>query len=374
MSYDELAEHSGYVKDAVKVAAYREALKRAISPGDVVIDLGSGSGLLGSLALEAGAARVIAVDSGAISLLATEVFTANGNADRVDVRRCNSRLLELDAPADVVVCDQIGGFAHEVGLTGVVKDLFDRGVLKPDARVVPSCFDLLVAPVSAPPPADPVEPWVSNTTGLDFTPFVTSAQNTPFRLTATEDWLLGDGVHAAQLDAKDTSTIAFEVECQIESDGVLTGILGYMRAHLDERDGVVLTNDPADPGRFNRWHLYHPVPDPFKVSAGDVVRTAFEINQLGELTNWNVTVGDQTRSASTFLGRFMDPKEFFAPKQELPPLNASGRCRTAVMDAIHNGAGFNEIVMMMTSDFPQLFPTEECARRELRSVVASYCE
>ena len=133
MAYDELLEHSGYVSDAVKIDAYRRALSNLIKPDDVVIDMGCGSGLLGLLALEAGAARLIAVDSGPILELARETFERNGFGDRVDYHRTHSSELTLDAPADVLVYDQIGGFAHEVGLTRNVRDLVDRGVLKADA-------------------------------------------------------------------------------------------------------------------------------------------------------------------------------------------------------------------------------------------------
>ena len=51
--------------------------------------------------------------------------------------------------------------------------------------------------------------------------------------------------------------------------------------------GVSLTNDPADPGRFERWHLYHPVEPPITVEPGDEVdQSRFTINQRGELSNW----------------------------------------------------------------------------------------
>ena len=122
-------------------------------------------GLLGLLALEAGAAKVIAVDSGPILELARETFEANGFGDRVEYHRMHSSDLILPTPADVLVCDQIGGFAHEVGLTRNVRELLDRGVLKRDARIVPSSFDLFVAPVSAPDDDDPLRAWTRGRAG-----------------------------------------------------------------------------------------------------------------------------------------------------------------------------------------------------------------
>jgi protein arginine N-methyltransferase 1 len=375
VSYDQLNEHGAYVADAVKIDAYRRALNRVVKPGDVVIDLGCGCGVLGLLALEAGAGRVIAVDRGPILELARETFEANGFGDRVDCRRINSSDLTLPTPADVLVCDQIGGFAHDVNITHNVNDLLDRGVLKPNAKIVPCTFDLIVAPVSAPPSEDPLRSWVENTTGFNLAPFHQSASNTPFRLTAKADWLLGPGMEGAELDSNEDENIDFEVTSQIHTAGTITGLLGYMRAHLDRRGGVTLTNDPTDPGHFRRWHVYHPVEPALQVEPGAEVNMKFTINQRGHVTNWQTSVGDETRSASQFFGDFLDPLVMFDPPgDEVPPLSRSGHCLRSVLDAIADGRPFADIVGLVTSDYGDQFGTPDEARRYARDMVASYCE
>ncbi len=364
MSYRELFEHGGYVSDAVKIDAYRRALGNLIRPDDVVIDMGCGSGLLGLLALQAGAGRLIAVDSGPILELARETFERNGFGDRVEYHRMHSSKLTLATPADVLVYDQVGGFAHEVGLTRNVRDLLDRGVLKADARIVPGSFDLYVAPVSAPPGDDPVRPWTTGESGFDFEPFHRSAANSPFRLTAKADWLVGPGVHAGHLDAGDEGNISFEVVTHAETAGNVTGIVGYMRAHLDPEGGVSLTNDPADPGRFDRWHVYHPVEPAIAVEPGDEITMSFTINQRGDLTTWRVEGGGETRAASQFQGDFLDPLVMFDPPGDtVPPLSRDGQCRRAALDALGEGVPFSELVEMLVRDHGDQFRTHDDARR-----------
>jgi protein arginine N-methyltransferase 1 len=375
VSYSELNEHGSYVSDAVKIDAYRRALRNVVRPDDVVIDMGCGTGLLGLLALEAGAARVIAVDSGPILELARETFEANGFRDCVEYCRMRSSELTLDAPADVLVCDQIGGFAHEVGLTHNVRDLLDRGVLKADARIVPSSFDLFVAPVSAPECDDPVRAWTTGESGFDLGPFRRSAANSPFRLTATADWLLGPGVHAAHLDARDEANISFDVTSGIETAGTVTGILGYMRAHLDPDGGVSLTNDPTDPSRFQRWHLYHPVDPGISVVPGDEISMTFDINQRGHLSTWRVGVDDETRSASQFFGDFLDPLVMFDPPADrVPPMSRAGQCQRAALDAIAAGVTFSHLVELLVNDYGDRFRARDEAQRFARDMVARYCE
>ncbi len=375
VAYDELFEHGGYVSDAVKIDAYRRALGNLIRPDDVVIDMGCGSGLLGLLALEAGAARLIAVDRGPILELARETYECNGFGDRVECHRMYSSELTLAEPADVLVYDQVGGFAHEVGLTRNVRDLFDRGVLKPDARIIPGSFDLFVAPVSAPPGDDPVRAWTTGESGFDLGPFHRSAANSPFRLTATAEWLIGRGVLAARLDARDEDTITFDVVTRAETAGVVTGILGYMRAHLDLAGGVSLTNDPADPGSFDRWQVYHPVEPAIAVEHGDEIAMSVTINQRGELTTWRVSAAGETRAASQFQGNFLDPLVMFDPPgATVPPLNRDGVCQRAALDALADGRPFAEVVEMLGRDHGDRFRTSDEARRYARELVARYCE
>jgi protein arginine N-methyltransferase 1 len=375
VSASELIEHGSYVSDAIKIDAYRRALRNVVRPDDVVIDMGCGTGLLGLLALEAGAARVIAVDSGPILELARETFEANGFRDCVEYCRMRSSELTLDAPADMLVCDQIGGFAYEVGLTHNVRDLLDRGVLKTDARILPDSFDLFVAPVSAPEGDDPVRAWTTGESGFDLGPFRRSAANSPFRLTAAADWLLGPGVRAAHLDARDEENISFDVRSRIHTAGTVTGILGYMRAHLDPAGGISLTNDPTDPGHFRRWHLYHPVEPAIRVEPGDDVAMKFDINQGGHLSTWRVSVNDETRSASQFFGDFLDPLVMFDPPDDrVPPLSRAGQCRRAALDAIGAGLPFSHLVEVLVNDYGDRFRTRDEARRFARDMVARYCE
>ena len=57
-----LNEHYGYLVDRVKRERYQAAIDRLVRPGQVVMDLGCGSGVLGLMALRAGAAEVFFVE------------------------------------------------------------------------------------------------------------------------------------------------------------------------------------------------------------------------------------------------------------------------------------------------------------------------
>src|SRR4051794_13386275 len=98
-------EHRQFLADTPRITAFDAAIRETVRPGDVVIDLGSGTGILGLLACRAGARRVYSIDDGAIVGVARAICRANGYADRMVFVRDMSTRLTLPEAADVLVTD-----------------------------------------------------------------------------------------------------------------------------------------------------------------------------------------------------------------------------------------------------------------------------
>ena len=109
-------EHRTYLSDRTRLAAYTAAIHNAVRPGDVVLDLGCGTGILGLLACRAGAARVYAIDATGMIEVARRLAKDNGLADRIVHLKELSLTAQLPEPVDVVVCDQMGGFGIDAGI------------------------------------------------------------------------------------------------------------------------------------------------------------------------------------------------------------------------------------------------------------------
>src|SRR6516162_210418 len=100
-----LDEHREYLTDEPRLTCFRKAVGEVVRPGDVVVDLGSGTGVLGLFACKAGAGKVYSIDQGPILGLTQQIFRANGFEDRVIFIKRFSLHAELPEKVDVVLAD-----------------------------------------------------------------------------------------------------------------------------------------------------------------------------------------------------------------------------------------------------------------------------
>jgi predicted RNA methylase len=125
--------------DTRRVKFLRDAIAAVVKPGDVVVDAGSGTGLLGMFAAEAGAAKVYCLEFNldAIPVL-VENARRNGWSDRIVAVHTNATTWEPPAELgafDVIISEVMSaGFFYEPQLQ-ILNHL--RTFLKPDGAIVP---------------------------------------------------------------------------------------------------------------------------------------------------------------------------------------------------------------------------------------------
>src|SRR5437879_1551396 len=86
--------------DVQRTSAFEAAIASAVKLGDVVLDLGTGSGVMSLFAVRAGARKVYAVEIGDyLSRVSQQIFAENGFESRIvllpmDARDVNLRCVE----------------------------------------------------------------------------------------------------------------------------------------------------------------------------------------------------------------------------------------------------------------------------------------
>ena len=142
--------HIAMLNDRTRTAKYLKAIREVVRPGDIVIDLGTGTGVLALAAAKAGAAHVYAIEANPrIAEVAKANFTRNRVADRVTI--CHGRSTDVTLPqrADVLISEIIGNDPFDEQIVEITADA-RRRLLKPDARMIPSSMTLFGLPVTIP--------------------------------------------------------------------------------------------------------------------------------------------------------------------------------------------------------------------------------
>jgi predicted RNA methylase len=139
------------LKDEKRTLAFRDAIRMAVRPGDVVVDVGAGSGILSFFAAEAGAGKVFAVEIDPVSAAALRrSIELNPNvAGRISVVEGDAAAVSLPRAADVVVAEIIETGLVEEQQVPVLNTLWRRGVITPATRLVPAGYETTLQLVAA---------------------------------------------------------------------------------------------------------------------------------------------------------------------------------------------------------------------------------
>lgn len=135
--------HHHLLRDTARLHAWADAVRAAVRPGDVVADLGSGSGILSYVAAKAGARKVHAVEMNTHSYKALlRTVRQNGMTGAVVPTLGDGTQWKPSERVDVVICELMEtGLLHE-SIAAVMRNV--RGWPEPPRAIVPKGATLLV--------------------------------------------------------------------------------------------------------------------------------------------------------------------------------------------------------------------------------------
>lgn len=141
--------HISMMNDGIRNKAFSDGIKLAISKDDLVLELGTGSGLLSMMAVSAGAKEVVTCEeSEIIAKSAKEIIEKNGFSKKIKVINKNSKDLligsDISRKPDVIISEILS--AEFVG-EGVFSSIFDANnrLLKTNGKMLPESGDIMVA-------------------------------------------------------------------------------------------------------------------------------------------------------------------------------------------------------------------------------------
>ena len=288
--------------------AYAAALERVVKPGAVVLDIGTGTGLLAMLACKAGASRVYAVETSSIVAHAKALAIHNGFAERITFFEQSSLTLTLPEPVDVIVSDIRGVLPLAANALTSLIDARQR-FLRPGGRMVPAKDVVYGAMVSAPGIySDVVEAWQGSGSGIDGAPLRTAAIQQVTPVDAGDLHVLGDVVEWSAIDylncesASATGRLRWHATERLEPSH---GFALWFEARL--ADGVTYRSGPGS-GDDLYGAAFFPWPEPLSFAAGTVIDVDLRADLVSGSYVWTwrtdiITDGEQrTFNQSTFAG------------------------------------------------------------------------
>lgn len=280
--FDAADVHIRMLEDVPRTLAYREALQRCIRPEDIVVDVGTGTGVLAALAAQAGAAQVYAIErSPNTAKLAKAFFAANGLADRITVIEGDSTEISLPQKAHVMVSEIIGNDPLDEGIIRTTQDAIAR-LLEPNPRLIPGRLQIFALPLQVPDKvrdlhffsANHIERWREQY-GLDFSVYHHASirqhghifQNTQH----LREWpRLGDSMLLADIDLHTarTDVLSSTQTFTATATGSLGGMLVFFE--MDMGAGLTYSIHPDVAQKNNSWASYLSLPAvPIPMSVGE---------------------------------------------------------------------------------------------------------
>lgn len=273
--------HTVMLNDRARTSAFFAGIREVVRPGDVVLDIGTGTGVLAIAAARAGARHVYAIEASGIADAARAMFEANGLADRITLLPGWSTQINLPERGDVLISEIIGNEPLGEMVLETTMDARQR-LLKPDARLVPGKLKIFGLPITIPDVELAKRTFTDETLkiwqswyGIDFNPLREMVEGLPqtffLKPQKAKDWVaVGDPVLLADVDLKTVKHAMIDHTAAATANiaGKLNGLLIFFELELGP--STILSTHPARADEANHWlSLVWISTNPLNLQAGD---------------------------------------------------------------------------------------------------------
>lgn len=372
MYFYDLAGYGKMIQDRIRTSAHHQALARAIKPGNVVVDLGAGTGLFTLHACRLGAKLVHAIEPNPIIQVAREIVQANGFSDRVAFHQAMSFDVELPQPANVVVTDPRGVLPLKERAIPTIIDA-RRRLLKPGGVLIPQQDTIWAALVEAPGiyHKNYDNAWRSDNDGFDMEAARHRTINGFGRHNLELDQLLSKPVCWLRLDFRviERASAGGRVQFAVKRPGTAHGFALWFDSELI--DGVSISNCPGQP-RLIYGQLFFPFQEPLSVLPNQTITVDLRADPIGDDYIWQWTTYTTSAASPEKIERLYHQSSLFSnllgpeqlrkmSDQHTPSLNEEGVVHMRALELMNNRRPLGQIAEAMVAEFPKRFSSSDDA-------------
>ena len=377
-----ISAYGGMISDRVRLDAYAEALRRAVKPGSVVLDIGTGIGFFAVLACRFGARRVHALEPADVIEVARAIAAANGCAERIEFIQEMSTKVSLTERADVVVTDLRGVLPLFRQSVASVIDARQR-LLAPGGCLIPQRDTLWAAAVAVPESyARYTSPWDDRPYGIDMTAgrrLVTNAWSN--RKVNVEQIVLpaqcwGTLDYSTAVEAGLRGSLSWTIDRPATAHGLLVWFDAVLA------DDVAFSNAP-EKNELVYGRAFFPWSHPIAFEPGDTVTATISADPVGDDYVWRwhtrVSGGGEPKTTkvsfrqSTFYGALLSPTELRRQQSDhAPALTEDGEIDRFILSLMNGEHTLATIADRVAARFPNRFETAPEALSRAARLSVSY--
>lgn len=377
-------DYLGMIGDQRRFEAYATALRQAVTPGSLVVEVGTGIGVFAVLARRFGARRVIAIEPN--DAIAVAELVARENAvDNIDFIHAPAEEVVVSEQADVVVADLRGALPVAGTYLETMIDV-RRRFLRPGGTLIPAVDHLCIAVARTPRDYEDLHPTCAtdgSRVTLDVVErFAVNAWTKEAHL--EHDNLLTAPGTWASIDYRtlDDPNVAGHTTLTVNQAGVGHGLVVWFDGTLS--DGVVVPNGLDQPG--TAWgRMFFPFEAPVELQEGDQVDLGLRAKYVARDYVWSwdtdvrpadVSKGKKARfRQSTFYGIPISADKLkLGAAESAPRLGENGQIVRYVLHAMDGRTSNDEIARGLIDTFPHRFQTVTAALGRVGKVARTFAE
>jgi type I protein arginine methyltransferase len=358
-----VGDYGHMIAKGVRVDAYAQALRQAIRPGSVVLDIGTGTGFFAMLACRFGARCVFAVEPDDIIQVARETAAANGYIDRIQFIQDLSTRVSLPEQANVVISDIRGRLPLFQRHILTIADA-RRRLLAPGGVLIPQRDCMWAAVVEAPEQySRQVEPWDEVSFGLDLNPSRRFTVNSWCKGKSTKEQLLVEPQCWATMDYTtiEDPDVSGHATWTVQRSGTGHGLNVWFDTTLAE--GVGFSNAPGQP-ELIYGTTFFPWSSPVSLDIGDTIEVALHADLVDEdyVWRWDTRILDEREQTkanfrqSTFYAAPLSPVRLRKRADSyVPALTEDGEIDRFILSVIDGRIALGDIARRVEDRFPGRF-------------------
>jgi protein arginine N-methyltransferase 1 len=286
-----LDEHERMLNDKVRVDTYHRAISKQVKKDDIVVDLGTGTGILSFFAAGQEPKKIYAIDHS--NIIETAKIVAQGNGiPSIDFIKISSKDFAPPEKVNVLLHEQMGQNLFDENMVQNICDLRDR-ILTKDGCILPGRFSVFMEPVRLKEAYRIPHVSELNLHGVRYDCLRDRATQENHLRTLhchQAEALLCDPEPAFELDFKtlDPSSLPdrLSLKKRVTNPGRMDGVCVYWTAHFD--DELDLSTSPVAP--YTCWGSWFMRSDTKEYDAGTVLEFNWTIGELTEIRSWQYTM------------------------------------------------------------------------------------